>query len=1186
MYPKSIEVQGFKSFANKIRLDFHDGITGIVGPNGSGKSNISDAVRWVFGEQSAKQLRGSSMQDVIFAGTQLRKPQSYASVSITLDNKDRALNVDYDDVTVTRRVYRSGESEYILNGSQCRLRDIQELFYDTGIGKDGYSIIGQGQIDKILSGKAEDRRELFDEAAGIVKFKKRKAVAQKKLESERASMLRLTDIMSELERQVGPLARQSETAQQYLKLRDELRKYELNAFILDSALYTAELAKISENLQNISAELQEKSEKEAELREQYTALSEELRTLSEKAEKLHAEMLESGSAKSDLEGQITRLQAAIETEKNNQEHSTRRTQEIAEEIEQRRNQIENSAGEKNRLSSSLYDLENSLAVKRLEITEAETKAAAYRDLMEDEQGKFIGLLNEKTEILAKIEGLSTLITENERRMQELSEELESVSERAAEVIKETDEKEKELQALDQESADKKNELLDVQSRVSDAEDDYRKAQRDQNLVQEKLQLQRSRHEALQNLAERYEGYNNAVRRLMDQKKSVPGMIGVVADLFRVEPKYETAIETALGGAVQNIVMTTEEEAKKAVSWLRENKAGRATFLPLNAITPRGNEQERKVVGEKGVVDTADRLVSCDPKYQKVVNFLLGRYVVAENIDDALKLAKKYRYSLRIVTLQGDLLSVGGAITGGAFKNSSNLLGRNQELETLEKQLSESRKAVDEAARDVLRKRQVLQSEELELEDIQNELHELEVSSASLHAGLDSRRRELSMLALEKKELQTKIKETEDTLKKASVEKTAIEEAAKKIEDLGSASTDSTSETRELLAEVTEALEKSRTAAEELNLKISEINQREMFLDETVQRLDTEIKKLREDQTRLREEESESDERIAEYDAEIQKIRSEMESAASGITELEENYRKLSGERDERQKQQQEYFDRRDALSDEITVLTKEQLRLESSQEKIEEKLDAETEHLWTEYEISPSEAQAYRDDTLTSVSSVRRRAGELRSTIRGLGNINVNAIEQYKEVSGRYEFMKTQYEDLKKAEADLLSIVEELDTGMRKQFTEKFSEIAQAFDRVFRELFGGGQGTIRLQPDVDVIDADISIISQPPGKKLQNMMQLSGGEKALTAIALIFAIQDLKPSPFCLLDEIEAALDEPNVGRFASYLKKLTKNTQFIVITHRRGTMVAADRLYGITMQEKGVSALVSVNLVDKDLEN
>ncbi len=1186
MYLKSIEVQGFKSFANKIRFDFHNGITGIVGPNGSGKSNVADAVRWVFGEQSAKQLRGSSMQDVIFAGTQLRKPQSYASVSITLDNSDRALGVDYDDVTVTRRVYRSGESEYILNNNQCRLRDIQELFYDTGIGKDGYSIIGQGQIDKILSGKAEDRRELFDEAAGIVKFKKRKAVALKKLESERASMLRLTDIMSELERQVGPLARQSETAQQYLKLRDELKKYELNAFILDNAIYQEELAKITAGLSNIASELQDKNAEEEKLRTEYASLDEAVRELDEKIEALHNEMLGSGSSRNEMENQIARFNAAIDTEKNNQEHSARRIDEIHEEISRREGEIESSAAEKNRLSTSLYDMENGLAVIRLRISELEAKAGTYRDLVENEQGKYIDLLNEKSEINGKLEHLSALISEYAKKDAELRQEMQSVEESAAAVIREIDAREAAMSKQDEESAIRKKELEEAEERVGEAEEDYKSAQREQSSSLEKLQILRSRYDALRNLAERYEGYNNAVRRLMDSRKSIPGIIGVVGDLFQVDPKYETAIETALGGAVQNIVTRTEDSAKKAVAYLKENKAGRATFLPLDAIRPHGNDREREAVREPGIIDTADRLVSCDPEYEIVVRFLLERYVVADNIENALKAARKYKHALRIVTLDGELLSIGGAITGGAYRNSSNLLGRNQELETLEKKLSESRKAADEAAREVNRKRQIYESETLELEDIQSEIHEMEVEAAAERAGLDSKRRELSALTLEKKELLTRISENTADEAKASGEKAAIEEAAKHIEDLGSASTDSTSETKALLQEVQDELDGSRKSAEEMNLKISEVNQKEQFLDETAARLSEEIRKLKEDERRLAQENAEAKERVTTYEEEIGKIRVEMEEADAGLSKLDEEYQSLGKIREEKQKSQHAYFEKRDALSNDITVLTREQLRLESQQEKIEEKLDAETSHLWTEYEISPSEAVNYRDESLTNAGSVRRKAGELRSAIRGLGNINVNAIEQYKEVSERYEFMKSQYEDLEKAEADLASIVQDLDEGMRKQFTEKFAEIAREFDKVFKELFGGGQGSIELQPDVDIIDADISVISQPPGKKLQNMMQLSGGEKALTAIALIFAIQNLKPSPFCLLDEIEAALDESNVGRFTGYLKKLTQNTQFIVITHRRGTMVAADRLYGITMQEKGVSALVSVSLVDKDLEN
>ncbi len=1186
MYLKSIEVQGFKSFANKIRFDFHNGITAIVGPNGSGKSNVADAVRWVFGEQSAKQLRGSSMQDVIFAGTQLRKPQSYASVSITLDNADRALNVDYDSVTVTRRVYRSGESEYIINGNQCRLRDIQELFYDTGIGKEGYSVIGQGQIDKILSGKAEDRRELFDEAAGIVKFKKRKAVALKKLESERASMLRLTDIMSELERQVGPLKRQSETAQEYLKLRDELKKYELNAYILDSAIYTAELTKISENLGNIIAELEQKNTDEKALHEEYSAVSEALGILDSRIEALHNEILGSGNARSEIESRVSELSAEIGTERNNCQHSEERVREIDEEIRRHSEEIESSQTEKTRLSQSLYDQENGLAVLRLKISELQTKALAYQELVENEQGKYIDLLNEKSEIGAKQEHLSTLISENEKRKEELSGQMASVTESAESVKREIDEWEETIRQDDENSEIKKKEQEESEERVLLAEEDFRKAQREQTAAQEKLQLLRSRFDALHNLAERYEGYNNAVRRLMDARKTLPGIVGVVGDLFKVEPKYETAIETALGGAVQNIVTTTEAAAKRAVSYLKENKAGRATFLPMDALILRGNGREREAVNNPGIIDTADRLVSCAPEHEIVVKFLLERFVVADNIDSALKLAKKYNHSLRIITLDGELLSVGGAITGGSYKNASNLLGRNQELKNLEEQLAKSRKEADEAAKEVNRKRQILQSEELELEDIQDELHEMEVKSAADHAGLDSKRRELSMLALEKKELLSRLSENEEELKKATAEKNAIEEAARKIAELGSISTDSASESKALLEEVQKEILESRNSAEEMNLKISEINQREQFLDETAGRLSQEIQRLKEDQNRLRQGSAESEERIRNLSSEIAALQERMTKAGSELSRLDDEYQTLSKQREETNQKQHAFFERRETLMNEITVLTKEQVRLESQQEKLEEKLDGEAAHLWDEYGLSPSEAGAYRDESLTAVTAVRRRAGELRNAIRGLGNINVNAIDQYKEVSERYEFMKTQYDDLKKAEEELSGIVRDLDEGMRRQFSEKFAEIAREFDIVFKDLFGGGQGSIELQKDADIIDADISVISQPPGKKLQNMLQLSGGEKALTAIALIFAIQNLKPSPFCLLDEIEAALDESNIGRFTGYLKKLTKNTQFILITHRRGTMVAADRLYGITMQEKGVSALVSVNLVDKDLEN
>lgn len=1187
MYLKSIEVQGFKSFANKIKFEFHNGITGIVGPNGSGKSNVADAVRWVFGEQSAKQLRGSSMQDVIFAGTQLRKPQGFASVSITLDNTDRALNIDYDEVTVTRKVYRSGESEYILNENQCRLKDINELFYDTGIGKEGYSIIGQGQIDKILSGRAEERRELFDEAAGIVKFKKRKAVAVKKLEAERENMVRVTDIMNELERQVGPLARQSETAKQYLKLRDEQKTYDINAFILDQESMTVQLKKLKDNLDIVEKDLAGRQSEEDALKQEYKDIDEELQELDGRLEQVRSSVNESVSDRNILEGRINVVLEQINTEKTNTEHFENRIKEIDSEIAAHDEAREQA--EKDRISKSeeLKKLKEALEKKQAELHEAETKIAAYRQTVEESHGQVVDILTEKGEVNAKLEHLSTLISQNQLRTEELTERLAELEKQGKALSDEIGEQEEAVHAKESEVSAKQEELRALQEELHNDELNYNSTQLKINELAQKYQIAKSRLDTLRAMAERHEGFNNAVRRVMEMQHSFRGICGTVADLFSVEERYQTLIETALGGNYQNVITETEDTAKRLVEYLKENKAGRATFLPLDSLKASGGITDEKILREEGVIGTADQLIKCEAKYEVAAKYLLERFLAVDTMEHALRVAKKYHYTLRIVTLEGEFLNVGGSLTGGSFKNNNSFLNRNAELEKLEKEANDAKNGQEELTRKLNQYKQIKDSTALEIEDIQDELQTLNVDFAELRAVLDSKRRELTALALEKKETESRILEIETEKTDAETQREAILTAIEALENANTESSDSADQTLKLIAETEEVLNALQKEAEAYNMQIAASEQADTFLEETVERLKSEAEKLKEDQLTLHENIRDAEEAIVSHKEEIKAMRDELTQSAEASKGLEETLKILTEEREALAGSQRVYFDRRDALAAQIQDLTRDQLRLVSQQEKTEEKLDSMTEYLWTEYELTPTEAVNYKDDSLNvyTQTEIRKHATELKQEIKALGNVNVNAIEQYKEVSERYEFMKGQYDDLVAAEESLANIVNDLDEGMRKQFTEKFEAISVEFDRVFKELFGGGQGTIELDPEADIIDADISIISQPPGKKLQNMMQLSGGEKALTAIALIFAIQNLKPSPFCLLDEIEAALDDSNVGRFNSYLKNLTQHTQFILITHRRGTMVAADRLYGITMQEKGVSTLVSVNLVEEALD-
>ena len=705
MYLKSIEIQGFKSFANRIVFEFHQGITGIVGPNGSGKSNVADAVRWVFGEQSAKQLRGSNMQDVIFAGTEIRKPQSFASVKITLDNSDRALDIDYDTVSVTRKVFRSGESEYLINDNACRLRDIHELFYDTGIGKDGYSIIGQGEIDRILSGKAEDRRELFDEAAGIVKFKKRKAAALKKLESERASMLRLSDILKELERQVGPLERQSETAKKYLALRDELKRYDINAFLLDQSAFSKQLEETEKSLETLHVQLAEKQAEETALSERYDALDGEVKALNEALDELQQKSSESGRSYSSLENSIRVNEEKIRSEEGSRELFRNRLAAIVElEKTHRENIAKEEAASKETekiRDAALAEREEAL----LKLHENEVQAELYQKNSEEQHGEIVSLLNERSETSQRMTALTTLVSEHEERMQEAEKHFSEVSGRIATLDQELKEIEESAGGILDELSEKRKEHDEVDSYYKEMQDAYLKADDELSELSRSYQVGRSRLETLRSMAERYEGYNPAVRSLMEVRSRFKGMLGVVADLIRVEDRYRTAVETALGGSIQNIVTDTETSAKEMVAYLKENRLGRATFLPLESLRPSETRYDPAVLKEPGVIGFCDTLVDSDVRYDKVVKYLLSRFLVAEDLDSALKVAKKYRYSLRIVTLEGDFLAVGGSITGGAYRHNQNLLGRNDELDRLEKKLKEDKEKQDDLEKKLLRLRQ-------------------------------------------------------------------------------------------------------------------------------------------------------------------------------------------------------------------------------------------------------------------------------------------------------------------------------------------------------------------------------------------------------------------------------------------------------------------------------------------------
>ena len=1185
MYLKSIEIQGFKSFANKILFEFHNGITGIVGPNGSGKSNVADAVRWVLGEQRVRQLRGGTMQDVIFSGTEIRKPQGFAYVAITLDNSDHKLPIAYDQVTVSRRLYRSGESEYKINGSACRLKDINELFYDTGIGKEGYSIIGQGQIDKILSGRPEERRELFDEAAGIVKFKKRKLIAQRKLDDEEQNLVRVKDILSELEKQVGPLKLQSEAAKEYLKLKEELKSRDANLFLLEHKALQLQLSELDQKTSIVKGDWENASSQSEQLKKDFDRLEEENSASEEKIASTREEHSKSILLKESIEGQIAVLREQIRSEQLNEENRKERISSIDQELLGKEEQKQEYEKQREETKKQVAQAEQALTQAGQTLSETEQEMARLSKESEAAKAAIISALNEKAGLAAKSQRYETMLEQVDVRRSEVTQKLlrfksdESVQE------EELKKEEKRLEQI-QEELDRLTELEEETAfRLTAAEEDGAALAARLSRSQQDYHISHSKLESLKNLAERYEGYGNSIRRVMEQKSRIPGIHGVVADLISTSKKYETAIETALGGSIQNIVTDREETAKELIEYLKKNRYGRATFLPLTGISARGGFTQESALREPGILGLASDLVEVKDEYRTLIQYLLGRVVVADTIDHAIALARKFRHTLRIVTLEGELLSAGGSMTGGSFKNSSNLLGRQRELSELQASCRKALQDVEETQKAIAdngRLKAQCTGEAARLRETKQEIV-LRKNTAQMNMErLLGKKQEIAEssadLVMENRELEFQLKEIRENRARLSREEEQLEQLQKEQE----------ARSEQLSRKLSDAQQQKEETAKLLSgaqLTAAGIRQQNRFIAENVSRILKEESSLKEERQRILDGSSESEAVISEKLAKIEQLGRQILEETSKAQRLEEALAQNSEEKERLAEKQKSFFRKREELSEEIGRLDKELYRLESQKERLTERMSDQISYMWEEYELTYSGAQALKDEAPGTIPEIRRAIEELKGNIKGLGNVNVNAIEDYREISERYEFLKSQNDDLAAAREALLKIIEELDTGMRLQFEEKFAQIRQEFDKVFKELFGGGHGALILQEDEDILEAGIQIISQPPGKKLQNMMQLSGGEKALTAIALLFAIQNLKPSPFCLLDEIEAALDDSNVDRFAKYLHKLTKNTQFIVITHRRGTMVSSDRLYGITMQEKGVSTLVSVNLVESELE-
>jgi len=1181
MYLKRLELQGFKSFADKTILEFKPGITSVIGPNGSGKSNISDAIRWVLGEQSMKSLRGAKSEDIIFAGTQSRKSLGFAEVSIVIDNSDAKLPIEYSEVTVTRKLYRNGETGYFINKTPCRLKDILELFMDTGIGKDGYSIIGQGKIDEILSNKSEDRRHIFEEAAGIVKYRTRKQESEKKMEQTKLNLLRINDILTEIEGNIEPLKAQSEKAKQYLNLREELKNIEVGLFVYNINTYKEKLEQIIKDEEIMTAQRNTENEKLTSIQSLKDSLKQELDEITTQIEQMQNIGFESTNKIEKINSEIGISKERIQNNIANKERLESEIQELKTRIGELQEEEKQRQEKKANLFQNKEKFEEELKQKETELAKL-TKTLSDKELeIEAKKQKIETNTDKKYEVLADINTQEANYENLEKRKKTLKIELENI---ISELDSTRDNKQElskkfyEIQSkrnivsnnLQQETTEKES----CMNKIKDFEEEI-------NKLNYQMNMKDARHKFLLETEKEKEGYIKSVKELLLDCDKNPqlkkGMHGVLANLISVNKEYELAIEMCLGQALQNVVTETEEDAKKLVEHLRNNNLGRASFLPISSI--RGKRIENVISnGMKGVIGIASDLVKCDKKYTQIVLNLLGRTVVVEDMNIGISLAKMNNYSFRIVTLKGDVISSSGSITGGSVATKTvNILGRSREIEELEKEIKKLSKKIEEIT---LQKQKYLESITEVIEKVaglEKELQDIEIVYAAENQKMVSI--EENIYKLEQR--RDKLKEEELSINKQKEESIKQkEEKEQEVEKLNS-EIKSLSEEVEQFATVNKDNQKYiddlNFDITNLKISVSSFIESEASIEEFVERIRQEILNNNNNIENKNNTLNQAIKENAELQTKIDNLNSEIEQIKEEVNNSSENIEKLKQLRTEKN----ELLDKKEEeITNQFSILEglKEQIvKMDFKKTKLEQDIEQLINTLWDEYEITPNNAGEYKKPN--NIAQAQKEVSSIREKIKDLGSINIDSIEEYKKISERYDFMCEQRLDLENTVAKLRKVISEMTQTMEQQFKEKFEIINKNFNEVFIELFGGGKAELILTDEDNVLECGIDIRVQPTGKKLQNMMLLSGGEKAFTAIALLFAILKINPAPFCILDEIEAALDDVNVYRFAEYLKKFSQASQFLVITHRKGTMEVADTVYGVTMEENGISKLLSMKL-------
>lgn len=1181
MILKALEMQGFKSFPDKTVLEFNKGITAVVGPNGSGKSNISDAVRWVLGEQSTKTLRGSKMEDVIFSGTDVRKAKGFAEVTLRLDNTDRSLNKDSDEVSVTRRYYRSGDSEYLVNGESARLRDVNELFMDTGLGRDGYSIVGQGKIADMVSPKASERRDMLEEAAGISHFRYRRGDAIKRLAQAEENLVRLRDILSELESRVGPLKAQSEKAQKFIVLAGERKNLEIGIW-LNTIDKTGEKMRDQEH----KIEIAEASHKEAQ--DELSKIGEMIDKAADGTRDINIKLEEIRNSASGFEEKLSDIDSQIKVAENSILHNNETIERINRDKAAENETEQNIDAAVSAARECIQKAEEQIADATRQMDELSKQEETYRLSSSEFSDRAAALSGE-------ISALSVRLADCRVTAETANSSIEEIRSRISAIDESMGTRKDDYDALLKRKADAEAELKEIQDEivsVKNAIDGYtlrfenrgKKADSVKLAIDEKqreLHKGQDRVRLLEDLEKNMEGYFGAVKAVMKEsgRGALRGIYGPVSQLITVKDKYSAAIETALGAAVQNIVVDNETDAKRAMGFLKEHRAGRATFLPITAIKGRVLS-EQGLDDQYGFVSIASDLVSYDNKYSEIIRWLLGRTAVAEDIDSAIAISKKYSYRFRIVTLDGQVINAGGSMTGGSRVQNAGILSRGNEIERLKGSLASMQKELDGMLSDYKLLSEDASAAKAELEGAEGDLLRAKEENIRREGELKLASDKLASVSSGVKEL---LEEKETLEKRIESVSSGAEAARSQIDELKETLENKEKELESITGD-SKTLQKNR---EEVASKAAEIRLRIVSLQKDVEANTDEITRLKNRKTGHLDRLSELDGEIREIEEKNEELRALTERLSADEKALKANHgdaqnqiNELISQRDELEKQANDLRLHERAKSEERERLSGDIARLEERKIAMRNEYDNLTSKLYDEYQLTRREAAALEIE-IDDYSLAAKRLAELKSQIRALGSVNVSAIEEYKEVSERYEFLSGQISDVETSRAELNKMIDDLTGKMAEQFREQFNRINSCFGQTFIELFGGGKAELRLEDERDVLGSDIEIKVQPPGKNVQNINLLSGGEKGLSAIALLFAILKVTPAPFCIFDEVEAALDDVNVSRYAQYVRRMTKNTQFILITHRRGTMEEADVLYGVTMQEKGVSKLLELKTAE-----